>query len=70
MGYYVSWWVTKLGYIMEKDWRWNKLNVDEEESKIVKRLFHLYVNENKSFAEICKIFNSEWIQTKFDKFYS
>lgn len=70
MWYYVWWWVAKLGYIMEKDWRWNKLSIDEDEAKIVKRMFHLYVNENKSFAEICKIFNSEWIQTKFDKFYS
>lgn len=70
MWYYVGWWVAKLGYIMEKDWRWNKLILDEEEAKIVKRMFHLYVNENKSFAEICNIFNSEWIQTKYDKFYS
>lgn len=69
MWYYVWGWIAKLWYIVEKDWRWNKLIIDDEESKIVKRLFHLYVNENKSFAEICKIFNSEWIQTKFDKFY-
>ncbi len=67
MGYYVWWWYAKLWYNLENDWKWNKLSIDEEESKVVINMFNLYVNEKKSFWEICNIFNSQWIQTKFDK---
>ena len=38
--------------------------INPEEAKVVKRIFKLYVNEGKSFTEICDILNSEKVPTK------
>lgn len=34
------------------EWRWYKLDIHEEESKVVKQIFDLYVNQNKTIWEI------------------
>ena len=70
MGYYVGGGYPKLGYRFERDSRGKKLIVDEEESKLVKRIFRLYVEERKTFWEISEMFNGEGIQTKYDKVFA
>lgn len=51
------------GYKKEK----NKLKIIKNEADIVKRLFNLYVINNKSLSQICKIFNKEKIKTNYGK---
>lgn len=41
----------------------NKLQINKEESKIIKRLYNLYVINNLSLTKITKIFNEENIKT-------
>lgn len=56
-------------YSLEHDGRGNKLIINEEEATTVRRIFQLYVDEGKSFWEISRILNSEWVRTKFDLLY-
>ena len=53
---------TTYGY--EKDNEKNKLKIIKEEEEIIKRLFSLYVKENKSLNDIARIFNNENIPTR------
>lgn len=69
--YYTWWWkILKYWYDIEKDNIWNKLIVNQEEKKVINRIFNMYVDENKSIWEIVKILSSEKILTKFDKSFS
>ena len=69
MWYYVWGWYAKMWYSLEHDGRGNKLIINEEEATTVRRIFQLYVDEGKSFWEISRILNSEWVRTKFDLLY-
>lgn len=63
-GWYSSWWSVKLWYNLTREEGWKKLEVNKEEAKVVKRIFDLYVNENKSLWEVARLL--EWTKTKYD----
>lgn len=68
-GYFVWWGKPPLWYEYLSDWIWKKAHIIESEANIIKKIFNLYVNENKSLWEIKKILELEWIKTKDDTFY-
>ncbi len=69
MWYFVWGWSSKYWFDIEKvDW-WKKIKVNEEEKKIILKIFDLYVNENKSIWNICEYLSNNNIPTKYDKEY-
>jgi len=68
-GYFVWWWKSPLWYEYVSDWIWKKAKIIENEAKIIRKIFDLYTNENKSLWEIKKILEIEWLKTKDDTFY-
>lgn len=69
MGFFVWWGSCKYGFDIEKvDW-WKKLKINEDEKKIILKIFDLYVNENKSIWKICEYLSSQSIPTKYDTEY-
>lgn len=62
--FYVWWWKTPLWYNKIEKWKWNILEIDKQESEIVKRVFDLFVNDKKSINEIARIFTNEKVETK------
>lgn len=67
--YFVWWWTATLWYEYWKDWRWTKEKINEDEAKIVKKIFRLYAKDWKTLWEIKKILELEWVKTKHDITY-
>lgn len=65
-GYYVWWWTSKLGFDIIKEVWGCKLFINEEEAKLVQRIFTLFVKEWKTWGEIANLFTLEGILTKYD----
>jgi site-specific DNA recombinase len=59
--------VQPMGYTKTKAEKHRKIIIDAEESKLVERIFNLYVNDNKGVSQICRLFNSEGIPSKRGK---
>jgi DNA invertase Pin-like site-specific DNA recombinase len=53
-GYYVWWWKPALGFKFIKEWKWTKLQIIEEEQKLVNTIFELYVNEKNHLVKYQK----------------
>lgn len=59
-GYFIYGQTPAYGYKKEYDGRWNKMAVDENEAEIVKKIFEMYVNEDKTMWEISAYLSSIW----------
>ncbi|MBQ7104400.1 MAG: recombinase family protein [Bacilli bacterium] len=53
------------GYKINKEQ--DKLIVLEDEAKVIKKIFNMYIEKNLSFNKISKVLNKENIKTKFEK---
>lgn len=69
MWFFVWWWSSKYGFDIEKVEWWKKLKVNEDEKKVILKIFDLYVNENKSIWKICEYLSNKNIPTKYDTEY-
>ncbi len=61
---FTNWW--KPGYWFEKDMKTKKIITVKHEVEIVKEIYHLYVEENKSLNQIANLLTSRKIPSKFD----
>lgn len=67
MWYYVWWWKTPFWYdIHDTPW-WKKLKINNDEAKIIRRIFDMYVNKKYTLWEITRTLTMEWIQTRDDR---
>lgn len=67
MWYYVWGWKPPFWYSFHTTSLWNKLKVDEDEKRVVNKIFELYVNEKKSLGEVVKILERDGELTRDDK---
>ncbi len=65
--FFSNWWVPRLWFIKNEKTKF--LEVVEDEANIVKDIFNLYVNENKSLNEISNLLTAKKILPKHDKLW-
>lgn len=65
--YFIYWQLPPYGYKKEFDGRWNKIVIHEEEAEIVKKIFEMYVNEDKTMWEISEYLSSIWAPIRESK---
>lgn len=64
--YYVWWWKAPLWYYFNKTTKWVKLKVNEDEKKLINKIFTLFSKEKKTLWEITKILEADWEKTRDD----
>lgn len=65
--YYVWWWKVKLWYDLRKDWFWKRLIVNNDEKRLVNKIFRLYTRDRYTLWEIRKQLEIDWEKTKDDR---
>lgn len=65
--YYVWWWKTPFGYDLHSTPWWKKLKINNDEAKIVNRIYDMYINDDLSLWEIARRLTIEWIPTRDDR---
>lgn len=67
LGFYVWWWKPPYWYKFIKLSQWVKLEVEEDEKRVVNKIYELYTKEKKTLWEISKILERDWEETRDDK---
>ncbi|MDD3145488.1 MAG: recombinase family protein [Candidatus Gracilibacteria bacterium] len=67
MGYYVGGGKTPFGYDLHDTPGGKKLKINDDEAKIVRRIFDMYVNQKNTLGEMARILTMEGIPTRDDR---
>lgn len=62
--WYFVWWFAPFWYETIDDWKWKKLKIVEEQAKIVRMIFDLYVNKWQSVSKIVQLLDDAKYPTK------